>query len=185
VTGPTTAFWRRCSSCKNAIGFERIYWVCNVSTCNRKRTGLVFCSVACWDAHLPVMRHRESWSEERRSPSRSDWERERAEELAKSRASTPQGAGAPAGAAAEGAPPPAREPQRRIAVSAPAPRSAEPAKEILVVVSKLKAYVRARADMNTSDSVAEHLSERIRTLCDEAIRRARKEGRRTLMERDF
>ena len=54
MSGPTTVFWKRCSSCKNAIGFERIYWVCNVSTCNRKRTGLVFCTVSCWDAHLPV-----------------------------------------------------------------------------------------------------------------------------------
>lgn len=162
MIGPTTVFWRRCSSCKSAIGFERIYWVCNVSTCNRNRTGLVFCSVSCWDAHLPVMRHRESWSEERRSPSRAEWEREQAEEAA-----------------------PARAPQRRIVAAAPAPQSADPAKEILVVVSKLKAYVRARGDMNTSDAVADLLSERLRTLCDEAIRRARKEGRKTLMDRDF
>jgi histone H3/H4 len=54
-----------------------------------------------------------------------------------------------------------------------------------VVVSRLKAYVKARADMNTSDGVIELLSERLRTLCDEAIRRARKEGRKTVMERDF
>jgi len=183
VSGPTTVFWRRCSSCKNAIGFERIYWVCNVSTCNRKRTGLVFCTVSCWDAHLPVMRHRESWSEERRSPSRTEWEREQAEEAA---AQAKRGGSAPAAEPAGAtAAPPTREPQRRIVVSPTAPRGSELEKEILVVVSKLKAYVRARADMNTSDSVAEHLSERIRTLCDEAIRRARKEGRKTLMDRDF
>jgi hypothetical protein len=172
AAGPTTAFWRRCSSCKNAIGFERVYWVCNVSTCNRKRTGLAFCSVACWDAHLPVMRHRESWSEERRSPSRVEWEREQAEEEAKSSAT--------GGASHAG---PAREPQRRI-VATPAPEK-NLDNEILIVVSKLKAYVRARADMNTSDNVADLLSDRLRTLCDEAIRRAKKEGRKTLMDRDF
>jgi hypothetical protein len=180
AAGPTTAFWRRCSSCKNSIGFERIYWVCNVSTCNKKRTGLVFCTVSCWDAHLSVMRHRESWSEERRSPSRTEWEREQAEEAART------GAGAtakplPPGAGAS----PSREPQRRIVVSAPPAPDKNLDKEILVVVSKLKAYVRARGDMNTSDNVADLLSERLRTLCDEAIRRARKEGRKTLMDRDF
>src|SRR5947209_6640607 len=57
-------FWRRCNSCKKPIGYGADYWVCNVSTCNRKRTGLVFCDVSCWDAHIPMMNHRESWAEE-------------------------------------------------------------------------------------------------------------------------
>jgi hypothetical protein len=181
AAGPTTAFWRRCSSCKNSIGFERIYWVCNISTCNKKRTGLVFCTVSCWEAHLSVMRHRESWSEERRSPSRTEWEREQAEEAAR----TGVGAGAGKPLPPGGAPAPTREPQRRIVASPAPPPGKNLEKEVLVVVSKLKAYVRARGDMNTSDSVAELLSERLRTLCDEAIRRARKEGRKTLMDRDF
>jgi len=45
-----------------------IYQVCSVSTCNRKRTGLVFCSVACWDSHLPTANHREAWAIEKRAP---------------------------------------------------------------------------------------------------------------------
>lgn len=174
----TTAFWRRCSSCKSSIGFERIYWVCNVSSCNRKRTGLVFCSVACWDAHLPVMRHRESWSEERRSPSRTEWEREQAEEAAQAKPGAPK----PAAGAQQGAP--SRESRRILVAPPPAPRSSA-LEDTMVVVSKLKAYVRARSGMNTSDSVADLLSERLRTLCDEAMRRAQKEGRKTLMDRDF
>lgn len=60
--------WRPCSSCKRPIARGAVYWVCNVSTCNRKRTGLVFCSVECWDSHVPMMRHKESWAEERRAP---------------------------------------------------------------------------------------------------------------------
>jgi len=68
-------FWRRCSSCKSSIAFGAKYWVCNVSTCNRKRTGLIFCNVSCWDAHVPMMNHRESWAEERRAPSRAEWEK--------------------------------------------------------------------------------------------------------------
>ena len=53
------------------------------------------------------------------------------------------------------------------------------------MVSKLKAYVRARSGMNTSDAVMEVLSDRLRRLCDEAIRSAQRDGRRTVMERDF
>jgi hypothetical protein len=67
--------WRRCNSCKKEIPFATLYWVCNVSTCNRKRTGLVFCTVSCWDAHLPSMNHRESWAEERTSPTAEEWKK--------------------------------------------------------------------------------------------------------------
>ena len=56
---------------------------------------------------------------------------------------------------------------------------------ILIVVSKLKAYVRARSGMNTSDSVMELLSDRLRAICDEGIRHAASDGRKTLMDRDF
>lgn len=62
------AIWKKCTTCKKPISFGAVYWVCNVSTCNRKRTGLTFCSVDCWDAHVPVLRHKESWAEERRAP---------------------------------------------------------------------------------------------------------------------
>ncbi len=60
--------WQRCSTCKSEIGFGKKHFVCNVSTCNRKRTGLVFCSVECWDAHLPTARHRDAWAVEKVSP---------------------------------------------------------------------------------------------------------------------
>lgn len=66
-------FWRRCNSCKKPIAYRGLYWVCNVSTCNRKRTGLVFCDVSCWDAHVPMMNHRESWAEERKAPTYDEW----------------------------------------------------------------------------------------------------------------
>ena len=74
--------WRRCNSCKKPIEFKRDYWICNVSTCNRKRTGLVFCTVSCWDAHVPGMNHRESWAEERKAPSKEEWAQILAEEAA-------------------------------------------------------------------------------------------------------
>ena len=68
-------YWKKCNSCKKPIGYSAKYWVCNVSTCNRKRTGLVFCNVSCWDAHVPMMNHRETWAEEKRAPTREEWQR--------------------------------------------------------------------------------------------------------------
>ena len=58
-------------------------------------------------------------------------------------------------------------------------------KEILVVVSKLKAYIKNHADMNTSGAVAEVLSEIVRKHCNAAIEAAKKAGRKTVMDRDF
>jgi len=50
--------WKKCSSCKENILTGQKYFVCSVSTCQGKVTNYVFCSVACWDAHLPIERHR-------------------------------------------------------------------------------------------------------------------------------
>jgi len=69
-------FWRKCSSCKKPLPyFPGKHWACNVSTCNRPRLFLTFCSVSCWDAHLASVRHRETWAEERESPTREFWEK--------------------------------------------------------------------------------------------------------------
>ena len=64
--------WRRCSACKNDIALAAVYWVCSVSTCNRARTALVFCTVDCWEIHLPTERHREAWAVEKRAPKVAD-----------------------------------------------------------------------------------------------------------------
>lgn len=47
-----------CSMCRKPIALRSKYWRCSVSTCNSGRVKLAFCSVACWDAHLPTARHR-------------------------------------------------------------------------------------------------------------------------------
>ena len=62
--------WRRCSACKQPIAHASTYWTCGVSTCNRERTGLVFCSVRCWEVHLPSANHREAWAVEKTAPAR-------------------------------------------------------------------------------------------------------------------
>lgn len=152
--------WRRCSACKRGIAFGAAYQVCSVSTCNRERTGLVFCSVECWEIHLPSANHREAWAVERRAPAS---------------AGAPP-AGAQAGEAAGG-----RRVLVRSAASAPAPALAD---DILIVASRLKEYVRARSGFNTSDRVLEPLSEIVRRVCDEAIRNAARDGRKTVLDRD-
>jgi histone H3/H4 len=58
-------------------------------------------------------------------------------------------------------------------------------KSILVVVSKLKSYIRSVSGMSTSANVAPRLSDAIRSLCDQAIEKAKAEGRKTVMDRDF
>ena len=58
--------------------------------------------------------------------------------------------------------------------------------EILVVVSKVKNYIKEKSGgMNTSGSVAEALSSAICRMCNRAIENAKKDGRKTVMDRDF
>jgi histone H3/H4 len=57
--------------------------------------------------------------------------------------------------------------------------------EIMVVVSKLKQYVKARSGMNTSDSVALVMSAHLRRMARQAIRHAIANDRKTVLDRDF
>jgi hypothetical protein len=174
VTEP--AMWRRCSACKQPIAQGAVYWVCNVSTCNRSRTALAFCSLTCWEVHLPEAHHREAWALERTAPHSA------AEFGGGPGGARPGGATRPAAAAGNAAA--EREGQRRLVRPAKGGRNAAP-REILVIVTRLKEYVRARSGFHTSDGVLEPLSEAIRNLCDEAILKAEREGRRTLLDRDI
>ena len=169
--------WKKCSGCKAPIDFGVTYYVCNVSTCNRKRTALQFCDVSCWEVHLPVARHRESWAEERRSPSREEAARQAAAE-----------------ASGEA---PARKPRRIIAdnsgsrarsvaasPSDAATKSAAP-QEVLIVASRLKEFIRLSAGYKTSERVLGPLSDIVREVAEEAIRNARADGRTTVLDRDI
>src|ERR1700722_6189019 len=62
--------WRKCSACKKPIGFGDRYYVCSVSTCNGQRTGYTFCSVVCFDSHVPGARHKDAAAIESRAPAR-------------------------------------------------------------------------------------------------------------------
>ena len=150
--------WRSCSSCKDGIETNALYWTCNVSTCNRKRTALFFCSVSCWDAHLPVARHRDAWAEEHRAPATASTEAEA----------------------------PASRPKRRLVRPEAAQQAPDdPLREILVIASRLKDYVRTRSGFNTSERALGPLSEILRDSCDAAIENDRREGRKTVLDRDI
>jgi hypothetical protein len=169
--------FRLCSSCKRELPFEGKYFTCSVSTCNRKRTGLTFCSLPCFEAHVPIVRHREAWAEEQRAPTREQWIEQQAAELAEE------------SAAREQQPPEPRRERRIVAVGASEPQSVALSdgvpRDVLIVASKLKAYIRARSGLNTSDGAMDALSDIVRELCDAAIRKAAAEGRKTVMDRDF
>ncbi len=152
----TQNYWRKCGSCKKEIGFNSIYQSCSVSTCKKA----VFCSVNCWNLHNEVMSHKSAWAEENRSP--------RKEEVTASDE---------------------RAPKRILVQSKPAADSnasgVADEQDILIVASKLKAYIKDKYDMNTSANVMEMLSHQVRRLTDRAVEKARAEGRKTVMDRDY
>jgi hypothetical protein len=160
--------WKPCNVCKKPIALGATYWVCSVSTCNRKRTGLSFCSVSCWDAHLPFANHRESWAVEETAPAT----REAAAPPAVTSRSTEKKAG---------------EGKRRIV--RPAPNAAEKApsesNEVLIIASRLKDFIRAESGFNVSDRVVGPLSDIVRKNCRDAIRNARRDERKTVLDRDI
>ena len=168
--------WKKCSSCKQWIDFESDYWTCNVSTCNRKRTGMVFCTVTCWETHLPLMNHREAWAEDQRAPSRARFlaeEKKEKEAAPTRRIVRPEASSSRASSSAAHN------------STAATPLSDDVTKEILIVASRLKAYVLARAGMNTSEKVLSGLSDIVRKACDEAIENARRQERKTVLDRDI
>ena len=154
--------WRRCSACKKPIALGAKYWTCNVSTCNRKRTGLAFCSVTCWEVHLPSANHREAWAVEQTA------------------ALSPEAGPGPANSESP------RQGRRRIVrPESPGGADSKLSTEVLIVASRLKEYVRAQSGFNTSDRVLSPLSDTVRRLCDEAIENATREGRTTVLDRDI
>ncbi|HSC87334.1 MAG TPA: hypothetical protein VLC09_08700 [Polyangiaceae bacterium] len=172
--------FRLCSTCKTPIAFGARYWICSVSTCNRRGTALYFCSVACWDAHVPDARHRDAWAEEETAPTREAYlaEREGREATATRRivgAPRSEAAGTSTGSSTSSS----------HGTSPATENDAELPRDVLVVVSKLKAYVKARSNMSTSDGVVDVLSDHLRELANRAVRSAAQNSRKTVLARDF
>jgi hypothetical protein len=151
-------FWKKCTTCKKPIALGQKYWTCSVSTCTRARTGLTFCTVACFDIHVPVLNHKNAWACENTAPK------------------TPTPQETPGAQSASGAKPPSSEEAVAEAVNE---------YDVLVVASKVKDYIRQRSGMNTSASTMDALSDAIRSWCLIGIAQAEKAGRKTLLDRDL
>lgn len=204
--------WMKCTECRKEIAFGATYWQCSVSTCNRSRMPLYFCSVACWDSHLSMVRHRDAYAVEVQAPSQDTWQREQAAVAAApppraipvtpdrpAGASDRQSGSAPSTVATSFRPMPSGSqaqvaPQRRVVGDAsPATAAAVEGnvtfsevtdRDMLIVVSKLKKYIKDRSGMNCSDAVAEMLSDHVRAICDDSIRAAARDERKTVLDRD-
>lgn len=57
--------------------------------------------------------------------------------------------------------------------------------ETLVVVSKVKAFIKKHSGMSTSASVVDALSKIVEAECLKAIEKAKLDKRKTVMDRDF
>jgi hypothetical protein len=186
-----------CSICRKPIAYGAKYFLCSVSTCRTTRTGLFFCSLPCFEAHVPELRHRDAWAEEEQAPTREQAakaarDEARAPAPAPVQRTSPQQAPRPPAPAATSSR--ADDPTRRRIVgqsddgSNPGTgghRSSDDDKEILVVVSKLKKFIRDQSGMNTSDTAVPVLSDHLRWLSIEALRKAAEDGRKTVMDRDY
>ena len=74
---------------------------------------------------------------------------------------------------------------KRVPEAPPPSGNAEIPHDTLIVASKLKLYIRAVSGMNTSDTALNALSDHVRALCDKAIEEARRDERKTVMDRDY
>lgn len=193
--------WLKCTECKTDIPYGGRHYVCSVSTCKRSKFRLVFCSPTCWDSHLSTVRHREAWAEEAVAPTKEAWVREQAEAQAAPAARVPAHTPdrplpgtAPATPATPATPSPAGAPVVRRVVGDASPAVAASLegvklsevtdKDVLIVVSKMKKYIKDRSGMNCSDAVADVLSDHVRAICDDAIRMAARDERKTVLDRD-
>lgn len=200
----TADSFKVCSICRTPIPYGAKYYLCSVSTCRSNRTGLFFCSLPCFEAHVPELRHRDAWAEEERAPTREQAAREAERAANPTPAAAPRAAaphspqtaaarpaGSPPGAPSVGvgAARPSDDGARRRIVGQPEPPRVEAdddeEKDVLVVVSKLKKFIRDRSGMNTSDTSIPVLSDHLRWLSVEALRKAAEDGRKTVMDRDY
>ncbi len=155
------SYWRKCIVCKNEINFSTKYYKCSVSGCDKKRSPAQFCSVECWDVHRSIMSHKSAGADEYQSPSKQTWLETEANESKVRIVSAKKESGSPV-------------------ISGNANTE-----DVLVVVSKLKSFVKDSSGLNTSSDVMPALSDIIRNTCTKAVQNAHRDGRKTLMARDF
>ncbi len=151
------AEWKKCSTCKTSIPLGGKYYICSVSTCNSKRIGYKFCSVGCFDQHIPGARHKSAGAIEETAPKKL----------------------------LEEAPPMGRRIIPKQKLSAPSNKQVSKGGDILVIASRFKDFINEQSEFNTSASVMNALSDHLRHIAMQAIDNAREDGRKTVMEQDL
>lgn len=58
-------------------------------------------------------------------------------------------------------------------------------KEVLVVASKVKSYIKSAGDLKCSAAVIDVLSDKVRAICDAAIQSAKADKRKTVQDKDI
>ena len=162
-----TTTWKNCSSCKQPITLRSKYYVCSVSSCNVRNTNYVFCSIPCFDKHVPVERHKSAGAIEEVAPATLEAQNKHASAPNK-QVAAPKG-------------------QRRIIgtqQSKPSNKQISKGGDILVIASRFKEFISQQSEFNTSASVMNALSDHLRHVAMQAIDNAREDGRRTVMEQD-
>lgn len=117
-----------------------------------------YCSMDCWSLHNSIMNHKNGWSEDRVAPQKPQTENEGVRRLIVTAKST---------------------------IDTTSTNNLALEKEILIVASKLKQYIKDKHDLNTAADVMDVLSHRVRRLTDQAVLKAKSEGRKTVLDRDF
>ena len=57
--------------------------------------------------------------------------------------------------------------------------------EVLVITSKVKAYIKSKGGLNTSATAVQALSDKVREICNNAIENAKNDKRKTVKDRDI
>ena len=151
-------YWRKCVTCKSPIALGAKYYKCSVSSCDKKSAPTQFCKFECWSVHNEVYRHRNAAAEEETAPRTPD--------------PLPKPVSKLAGATKSSGGP------------SPTVKEGKIKTDTLVVVSKVKKYIQDRADMNTSADTMDALTRVVTQVCDQAIKNAIADGRKTVMGRD-
>ena len=151
----TNSYFKKCGKCQKVIDFGHIYQQCSITSCKK----LAYCSVDCWEYHNEVMGHKNAYCTEEKAPKNFE---------------------------------PSSDLNGRKILLTPSGKSptessndTDNENDILIVASKLKNFVKNKFDLNTSAEVMDTLSQMVRQICQDAAYRAKADGRKTLMSRDF
>jgi len=125
--------WKSCSRCKKPIPYQSRYYICSVSSCNVRNTNYVFCSMPCFDQHLPIERHKSAGAIDQKSPPTPG------DNSSQTRRIIPTAA--------------------KTQLSKPSNKQLAQGGEALIIASRFKDFINQQSEFNTSAAVIDRLSD--------------------------